>query len=66
MNDENNPQYLIAWCEQDNNIDPPCYDDYYIVTDDLRYAESKYEALIKDKDTYSANIATIIKSTDYS
>ena len=58
------PHYLVAWCVEDNNIDPPYLEDYYIVTDNLEEAERKYADVVNEKDTYSANIATITKSTD--
>jgi len=58
-------QYLVAWCGTQADIDPPCLADYYIVTDSLEAAERMYADVANEKGTYSANIATITKSTDY-
>lgn len=41
------------------------YTDHYEVFDWLPDAHSRYEALCKEEDTWSANVSRVIRSTDY-
>ena len=60
LTDDNNKlQYLVAWCTK-NGVN-----DFYEVFDNEEDAKRKYKYLIASEHTYSANIATITKSTDY-
>ena len=57
--DANKLQYLVAWCTKNSDHD------FYEVFDNEEDAKRKYKYLIASEHIYSANIATITKSTDY-